>query len=496
MGMIPVVAHHEASPAPDQLDDVERLAAELACDRPELAVGKHLRALLPESLEDAPAIHFDDLSGIPMRDIAGELYMEERARLRAGAGDIVACSMPAVEGFEPYARDALGLGAVEWLRPPPPRGNPLRLAAACWADRTTRHRLVHAVKRNELTYLHPHMGCPSTWAFAALLHGASRRPLKLIGPPPGLWRWVNDKVDFAATVARLFGTRWRPRTEAAANLTMLARHVAALAPHARALVIKLPCSAGGEGNLVLDTASFRHVSLRAIYERLKWRLRTLRWDGRDPLLVGSWETRVLGSPSVQTWIPPAGQGPPVVEGLFDQILDGREGLFLGCTRAELPGPLAREMTTRAWLLARLFQKLGYIGRCSFDLLLVGERLETARPEFIECNGRWGGTSCPMMLLNRLFGAWSAQPFATREVHLPGLHRLRFTDLLDHFGPDLYDRRTGLGWLILHSPGQLAMRSGIQYVARGSTWDEAAQRAGVDVPERLRQCVDNRLGALV
>ena len=40
MGVIPVLAHHQAEPVPDQLDDVEPLAEALPRERPELAVAR------------------------------------------------------------------------------------------------------------------------------------------------------------------------------------------------------------------------------------------------------------------------------------------------------------------------------------------------------------------------------------------------------------------------------------------------------------------------
>ena len=81
-----------------------------------------------------------------------------------------------------------------------------------------------------------------------------------------------------------------------------------------------------------------------------------------------------------------------------------------------------------------------------------------------------------------------------KCHLPGLDRLRFLDLLEGLGPDLYDRRTGRGWIIFYNPGQLVSQSGIPYLTLGPTWDEAARRANVEVPERLRRLVEERVGA--
>src|SRR5947209_13015601 len=38
-----------------------------------------------------------------------------------------------------------------------------------------------------------------------------------------------------------------------------------------------------------------------------------------PLVAGAWDDPVVDSPSVQLWVPPAGDGLPVVEGVFSQV---------------------------------------------------------------------------------------------------------------------------------------------------------------------------------
>src|SRR5208283_5795612 len=72
-----------------------------------------------------------------------------------------------------------------------------------------------------------------------------------------------------------------------------------------------------------------------------------------------------------------------------------------------------------------------------------------------------------------------------------LNRLRFLDLLDGLQSDLYDRRTGRGWIILYNPVQIASSSGISFLALGSSWSESLRRARVDLPIRLRQIVTRR-----
>src|ERR1700694_2862734 len=66
MATIPIVAQHRAEPTSGQLADVDRLTEELRRERPELGLHEEFRPLLPRVLEDAPTLHLDDLSEIPM----------------------------------------------------------------------------------------------------------------------------------------------------------------------------------------------------------------------------------------------------------------------------------------------------------------------------------------------------------------------------------------------------------------------------------------------
>jgi hypothetical protein len=118
-------------------------------------------------------------------------------------------------------------------------------------------------------------------------------------------------------------------------------------------------------------------------------------------------------------------------------------------------------------------------------LLVGRDLDNCRTEFIECNGRWGGTSGPMTLMNRLFGDWTRRPYATNECEVAGLGALSFSDVLEAFGDDLYDARTGTGSLIFYNPGALQSHQEIDVLVLDRSWEAAARRANRDIPRRLR-----------
>lgn len=482
---IVIVPHHAPEVSPADLRRVEALAAELREELPELQRDAQFAPHRPSALVDGRSLVLDDLGEIRWGQEDHDLsHYQDRARMRAADGDLVVTHAPPPAGYETYCRDWLGLGSVEWLHP---RSESPHLSLACWRDDGVRKILTHTLRAGRLQYLHPHMGTFSTWELATLLHGDAGRPLHVVGPLPEISLWVNNKAGFARTVERLFGDEALPPTETAGNLAWLSEHVRDMSEKADRIVLKLPNSAGGGGNLVLETEPFRGASLHAVREKLQEELWDFPEHGETCLLVSAWESPVLAAPSAQLWIPPPEQGPPLVEGLFEQVITGGT-VFAGCRPARLPAALERLMVDRTWLLGLLYQQLGYVGRCSFDALLVGAGPDRCRLELIECNGRWGGTSLPMNLVNRLFGDWTRQPYATREWVMPGLDRLAFADLLEWFEPELYDVRTGKGTLIFFNPTSLQGASRIGVIVLGESHEQVARRIGREFLAQLRECL--------
>jgi hypothetical protein len=117
------------------------------------------------------------------------------------------------------------------------------------------------------------------------------------------------------------------------------------------------------------------------------------------------------------------------------------------------------------------------------MVLVGKSPASARVKFIECNGRWGGTSLPMTLVHRLRG-WE-QPFATCEARHDALACLTFDEVrreLDHL---LLDADTGHGHAVLFAPRRQQETGTISAVVLGDTQDEAEGRAEAFRTEHLR-----------
>ena len=488
---IPIIPAFEPQISRRQQLRAEALARSVLREQPQLESGHdtYRRLVLDSPIGDEPSLQLDDFSEIPVIGASdNSQYMQQRARLRAVDGDYVAQSQIIEKGFSDYCQYTLGLGKVTWLYPATEPRLPRQIAFECWQDRRIRYELIQAVRRHGLRYIHPHISTLHVWELGALLCRATRRPIRIIGPTPALARWANNKIEFTRTAARLFGKRCVPHTENAYNFAMLSKTVANLAPLHRQLAIKYPYGTGGEGNFLIDAPRLRGLSLGEVSEYLKQLLSGHRWPKSGRILIDVWETDVLTSPSVQTWIPPKGHGIPLIEGLFEQSISGRQGNFIGSCPVDLPEPVTREIIDRSYLLAVVFQQLGYVGRCSFDLILVGRNLDNCQLKFIECNARWGGTSIPMMLINRLNLKQSGQTYSVRKVKVPGLDQIEFSQLHRALDTDLYDDQTGKGQFILFNPGRIKANSAIDAIAIGDSLQHANDLITSVLPARIAEFV--------
>ena len=482
---VPIVEQYVYEPSADELSRIQRAVKRIRLENPQLCSDWQFSHLFARSLEPAPALHVDDFSEIG--GIAGRFdvrYLQDRARLRAGDAEFLVSGWPETPGYEEYCNRVLGLGSVQWLRPFIARDS-ARVAGACWQDREIRRQLIHAARCDGLRYVHPHMGTFGVWELADLLHRSSRQPVYVIAPPPELCRLVNNKVLFSRIVAELLGENSVPATRSAWNRTSLATQLRELAHTSTKLGIKLPDSTGSRGNVVLDAEPLRNRSTEEVFTMLNQILGPIPWDGRQRLLVDCWETDVLSSPSVQLWIPPIDEGRPILEGFFDQQMTGVEKRFVGTRPARLTSALQDELVAGSTLLAILFQRLGYVGRCSFDTIITGKDYQNSRIEFIECNGRWGGTSLPMTMMNRLFGDWQRRAFLTANIGAPGLKRVPFALLLKQFQQDLLNATTGEGSLALFTPGRILVESAIDVLITADTLSAALDQCDT-FAERLRQ----------
>lgn len=473
----------------------------LASQRPALTeLSSTVREMLPVSfptrplhMTDSQRLLLDDFSVIShIHRVLGLEFYTSRAFVRAGQGDLVLGTFSPIEGYERYMDEFLGLGRAVYQHVPSVAG--ALPYAVCQATLGQEDAIEQAVsyleKQSGTLWFHPYMGHKYAWELAGVLQQRLSREIKVVAPPTELCDCVNNKVWFAEAVARSLGDAFAIPVLSAGTAADAATHLENVARKEVRLAIKLADSASGMGTTVLDGAVLRgqtHTELTAMTE--EWMCeKDWEADTSPPVSVEPWYDNVLGSPSIQLWIPPMGTGhTPLVEGLYDQLFYPDEPfVFLGSIPSQLPDSIKRELAVSGARVGRLFQRLGYVGRCSFDTILVGDSLGTAQIKYVECNGRWGGTSTPMTLLNRVFGDYRERCYVARDVDDHKLKGMTFQQFVDIFGDVLFDKRTGEGWCFAYNVGCLEPAGKLDVITIGDSYDEARQKQ-----DRFRELIQER-----
>ena len=432
---------------------------------------------------ETPVLHLEDVSAIPfLVDIAGVEEYQHRARLRAKTGDLYATVTPGDPRHERYCREQLGLGEVEWLDAQGD-ANPLAVARACRSGAAFA-RLVQTARRSGALVIHPYMSIDDVWNLAADVAREALVPTTVLGPPPPVTWIANDKALFTELVEIVLGPGWVPETHDAAQPSAMAERLHTLAARYGAVGLKRTRCASAMGNVVFDSASLRAQTRSEIEAGVRRFLQRTEWPGDESVLIVAWEEARF-SPSTQWWIPPAGQGPPRLDGIYEQILEGDRKVFVGSRPAALPSMVQQTLSDAAAGVAAALQELGYVGRASFDHLILDED----EPDggfgirFTECNGRWGGTSTPMVLVDQVVDGprplYRAQDFAH-----PRLVGLTFEDILARLGDQVFDRRTQRGRYLLYNVGPLSEFGKLDVIAFGARQAEAEQALLSDLPRLL------------
>jgi hypothetical protein len=447
---------------PVTVDDTEqRRIADLADD-----VRRDDPALAPapgdgpvrQGVGDGPALVFEDHGEIPLFTAAAPSPLEYRSLLLAEDGDVFALGGQRIPDFEAYVRDELRLGDVTVLTRPEGTTGPL--PDALRADPASMARLVRlARERGSLTVI-PFLSTPGAWRLAEAVAEEAGVDVFVLAPPPALAARVNDKSWFSRRVTEVLGPDAIPETGWASEPFELTTALSILAKRHRRVVVKVPDSAGGVGNVVLDSA----VVAALDHDRLLAHV----WEqtgraGRGwsfPLLVGAWDDPVVDSPSVQLWVPPKGDGLPVVEGVFSQVLKGARGAFVGAAPSWLPRNWQQRLAGEAVRLALLFQELGYVGRCSFDAVVAGDGLESAAVHWVDANGRWGGVSIALTAANRLVGDWQRRPFVIVQRSRLRMPPRPLPTILDELGSAMFQPSDGRIGTVILAPCRLIEGTGM------------------------------------
>lgn len=426
-----------------------------------------------------PTLHLDDVSGIPfLVDIAGVEEYQHRGRLRAGDGDVYATVTPAAEGYERYCQERLRLGRPLHLVAEPV-GPPIFVAHACKGG-ATRQSIVEVARDARGMMIHPYMGIEAVWELAEMVATDSKAQVHVLGPPPPVTWIANDKAMFDALVSRVLGPGALVPTRISNDIAGIVTDLRALAATHRRVGLKRTRCASAMGNAVFDASKV--VAENDAAAAVRSFLRRTEWPVGEDVLSVAW-LEASSSPSTQLWIPPVGRGDPRLDGIYEQILEGEEQVFVGSRPSTLPMPVHDRLASAALMVGAAFQELGYVGRCSFDHLVVGDPRGEFDVVFTECNGRWGGTSMPMSFLDRLLGG-PRPPYRAQDVVYPELVGAKLDDLLALVGELAFDPQTRRGRFVFYNVGPLGAHGKLDVISIGSDTEDAERGMLEILPERL------------
>ena len=415
-----------------------------------------------------PTLYLDDVSEIPfLVNIAGVEEYQHRARVRAGDGDLFAAVTPPAAGYEAYCRDHLRMGSPEAVVADVV-SSPLAVAEACGRGAALEQIVARARSAGGLL-IHPYMSIEPVWELAARVAVDADATVKVIGPPPPVTWVANDKKSFSELVERTVGKQWLVRTETAREPAAIAQNLKNIARTCARVGLKRTRCASAMGNEVFDSAALLTQDVESVVDGF---LKRTEWDGLEEVLAVAWEEAAV-SPSTQTWIPPLGQGEPIVEGVYEQILEGPEKVFVGSR--PWSHAVAEQLSSTSTSVARELQQLGYVGRCSFDFIVRDDE----RARFTECNGRWGGTSIPMSLVDRLLPG-KRPPYRAQDFISQQLMGMSFEDVRSRLESELYDPARGEGRFILYNVGPVSATGKLDVIALGQTQERAEAALEVDL----------------
>jgi hypothetical protein len=425
-----------------------------------------------------PVLHLDDVSGIPfLKDILGVDLYQLRSRIRANTGDLFTATCPAMPDYDDYNRDQLLLGDPHFVQSHTVN-QPIEVAFACSQGQALAATVEHARQAGGLV-VHPYMGIEAVWALAADIQQGAGCPVSVLAPPPAITWFANDKCDVTEVTCELVGSHAIVDSIIGTDPTALADGLRRLARHHERVAIKMARCASAMGNHILEAGEIHAMEQSVLVDTVRAVLADKEWGEGEPVLAVAWEP-ATASPSTQLWIPPIGGGAPRLDGVYEQLLEGPEQVFLGSIPSRLGADINGELGRISLMIGTVYQALGYVGRCSFDFIEVAEGLKLT-----ECNGRWGGTSTPMHLMDRLFP--EGRPFYRAQDYVDSTWIGRsFADLHAALADLLYDARTGEGNVILYNVGCLPPFGKFDIIVVGNDFDEASLVMAETIPERLAE----------
>ncbi|MBR1069140.1 hypothetical protein [Bradyrhizobium liaoningense] len=425
---------------------------------------------------DGTAIHIEDSTEIGLfQQLPSIEAFQLRARARATKGEVVISGEEPPEGYEDYNANYLGLGQVEWLR----AREGAAISRSAWETTKCFQRLVEIAHVGP-TYIHPYMASADVWELADRLSIAVDRPIGVLGPPPALCKAINDKIFFYKLIEELLGPSSTVPWAFGDDIPTITTRVGEFANRYDRIAIRIANSTAGLGLKVFDSSELRTVEKNALEPICRRELASLGWDGVERVLIVKWE-QSLKSVSVQMFVTPDGR--VVHEGIYEQIFHRDAPFrFRGARRTKLPDATVHRIVRDSTAICSLLRRLGYVGRCSMDAILVGPDAEHIDVRWVDCNGRWGGVSIAHTFMSNIQSDLLERPFVLGSYQDSKLATHNFRSIVNLLGNRLYAPTNGSGTVLIYNIGLLRSKGRLDVVCFTDCGEAASEDVVVDLDD--------------
>ena len=460
----------------EDINDVQIIADRLKRDEPALGSMGYFGNFVDQDISDLPTIIIGDQQEVGLYSTQLPTSLDYRMAVLARAGDIVVVHQRNM-AFENYLKNYLKLAEIQFLEADAASQISSKpISVACRQHGNLRSPIESAAIKAGGMNLLAYLTTGNIWRLGSEIAAERQIPVHICGPTPRVSQRANNKIWFANLVRDLIGFDSVSPSFAAFGPAAAAALVARLSKSSERVVVKVPDSAGSLGNFTFVANELRDIPLQSIRQRLMNLLHGIGWQDKYPLQIGVWNCHVKTSPSAQLWIPLVSDGAPVIEGIFEQVVQGEVGKFEGARPAQLSDTMRARFSREALKIATLFQQLGYVGLCSLDAIISRTTQEPELLQWIECNGRWGGVSIPLTLRNGLVDDDASGIVIVQQLDLDRL--VTSTEqFLSVFEDVLFKSSEATSGVILLSPIETAKGSTINFLAIGRDQAEADQLAG-------------------
>lgn len=430
---------------PADTDLVHRLAA----DEPALLSSLDFGPWVSQGRGIGPSLLIGDQSEISLMRKARVSYLDYRMAHLAKPGDVVLVRNKDPK-FEDYLTLFRAFKNVTFLSADAADDAPVTKQA--YTTPTLLQPLVALAGAAGGLTITSYLTTQNTWRLAQVISEAARCMVHVNGPSPRISRRANDKLWFTWLAPQVIGTNAVPPTMSAYGPDAAAALVARYAKTAEQVIVKVPDSAGSNGNIRFKSTFLKGKTALQISAILQDQLHATGWHDTYPILVGVWDSDVTCTPSVQLSVPHAIDGPPICHGVFEQQVFGKAGAFVGALKSNLPEKVQRKLIVQSTAIASILQNLGYYGRCSFDAVICNRPDDKNTIHWIECNGRWSGVSIPWTILQSIAPQSVKTGALILQTPLPGV-LISTSQAIKTLRTRLYHHAMSTGGVILLSPPQ-------------------------------------------